>query len=324
VTDAGRAHVQPGTGDHGVTCPSRRDANKISAKWCKTTVYYMELLKNNMTDMPLSAIGYDQLAKLSNTMASLPNGLTGERLHPGSVFPAVGAFHAFFKWLEASERWTAPKGLSRLMRVDRNKMIDLLSSKEQEAALASPKTIPMDDLVALKKAAGDDKRLHMMICLGLNCGFSVAEIESLKVDEVHLDDPRPYIKRRRGKTRIEAWWSLWPETVALLRELKAGDSARDAWLAPMDYLQLWKRFLTKGQAPFWTFRYYRKTGSKMVRDLAGKEFSEAYLSHADQTTGHFYNTVNEKKLHETLLAVREQLQPMFDATKQGKGLRLAV
>ena len=52
--------------------------------------------------------------------------------------------------------------------------------------------------------------------LALNCGFSKAEIATLRLDEVVESGKYTFIKRSRRKTGAYGEWILWPETLAAL------------------------------------------------------------------------------------------------------------
>ena len=66
-----------------------------------------------------------------------------------------------------------------------------------------------------------------------------------------------------------------------------------------------------------SFKHLRKTASQFVRDIAGKELSEAFLCHSDRTTGRHYNKFSDwSTLTDTLTKVRRKLQPMLDAAKK--------
>lgn len=65
-----------------------------------------------------------------------------------------------------------------------------------------------------------------------------------------------------------------------------------------------------------SFKHLRKTASQLVRDLAGKELSEAFLCHSDRTTDRYYNKFSDwSAMADALDRVRKKLRPMFDAAK---------
>ena len=77
----------------------------------------------------------------------------------------------------------------------------------------------------------------------------------------------------------------------------------------------WFRVLEKckGKVRPLSFKYIRKTGSKMISDIAGKEIGKVYLAHSsNEMIDRHYVPENYDKLAEALNTMREQLQPMFD------------
>jgi len=65
-----------------------------------------------------------------------------------------------------------------------------------------------------------------------------------------------------------------------------------------------------------SFKHLRKTASQLVRDVAGKELSEAFLCHSDRTTGRHYNKFSDwSTMADALDKVREKLRPMFAAVE---------
>lgn len=83
-------------------------------------------------------------------------------------------------------------------------------------------TYTVDELATLYQYATGLERL--LLLLGLNCGFGQAEIASLQVEEIHLEQKHPHyglegswIMRLRPKTGIYGEWKLWDETVQAIR-----------------------------------------------------------------------------------------------------------
>ncbi len=77
----------------------------------------------------------------------------------------------------------------------------------------------------------------------------------------------------------------------------------------------WFRVLEKSKKKVrpLSFKYLRKTGAKMISDIAGKEIGKVYLAQtADDMIGKHYVPANYEKLAEALMIMRTQLQPMFD------------
>ena len=67
-----------------------------------------------------------------------------------------------------------------------------------------------------------DNRMRTMIWLGLNCGFGCTDCAELKWGNLDLENSR--VNFPRGKTGISRNLTLWPETVAALKEVpKTGE-----------------------------------------------------------------------------------------------------
>jgi integrase len=82
---------------------------------------------------------------------------------------------------------------------------------------AGPKLLAAGEVRRLIYAAGPSMRA--MILLGINCGFGNADCGELPLSAVDLD--RAIIDFPRPKTGIPRRCSLWPETVAALRDALA-------------------------------------------------------------------------------------------------------
>src|SRR5439155_13512927 len=98
----------------------------------------------------------------------------------------IKEFRAFLRWLNKSRawRWTRPTDYDVLpVRIGR--------SQEERAQITNlaVKTFRVDELRILWEYALPWERLLM--ALGLNCGFGMAEIATLRVDEVFFDQPHP-------------------------------------------------------------------------------------------------------------------------------------
>jgi len=159
--------------------------------------------------------------------------------------------------------------------------------------------------------------------LGMNCGFTSGEISSLRQFEVNLTDT-PYIHKRRHKTGVEARWTLWPETAALLRKHRAvGSNSGLYWLLTGAGKQLvevtethrrdsigqsWKQLFARTPDLDWmAFRYLRKTGASAIKRLGGLEESEMYLAHQEVGLNKHYANRNWDRLWACLEQYRAQL-----------------
>ena len=78
----------------------------------------------------------------------------------------------------------------------------------------APQFFSVEEVKRLYVAADD--RLKLYILLGLNCGYTQADIASL--EHAHIDWDRGMIVRARNKTGQPQEHKLWPVTLALLKQ----------------------------------------------------------------------------------------------------------
>jgi integrase len=149
--------------------------------------------------------------------------------------------------------------------------------------------------------------------------------------EIDLKSDPPRIARERRKTGVYGKWPLWPETADLLKARLAKTPKNEDDLAiltrngkPLVHFgkgigrtdsvsQFWSRLIGKtDDIQKLSFKYLRKTGADIVRKIAGRDISEAYLSHADQTMARAYTNTDFAAVADAVTKMREQLAPMFE------------
>jgi len=85
------------------------------------------------------------------------------------------------------------------------------------------------------------------------------------------------------------------------------DHVRCSWFRVMEK--------SKKQVNNLSFKYLRKTGSKIISDIAGKEIGKVYLAHSSkEMIDRHYVPESYDKLAQALVAMREYLQPMFNGS----------
>lgn len=92
------------------------------------------------------------------------------------------------------------------------------------------------------------------------------------------------------------------------------DLIRNNWFRLFDKLP-------KGKVRQLGFKYLRKTGSDMIKEIADENTAQMYLSHTPSSVGgkHYYNP-DYPKLFLALIEMRKQLEPMFQPLpKEKKG-----
>lgn len=211
---------------------AQADAGQISGARADTIAYALRRFKLYAADRPLSQFGLGDCQAFVLHFASRPKQSSGtrkgQRLAPDTATDTIVSVRGFFE--DAAERgeWSLPS--SKPFKFDRAK---LLTEQEQDDR-ESVQTFTAAQLTTLYQACVTDRQ-RLYVLLGLNCGFTQKEIATLRIAHCYLDatdkegNPRPYIKRRRNKTRAKvktAWrWRLWDETAELLRKEMAPDNA---------------------------------------------------------------------------------------------------
>jgi len=242
-----------------------------------------------------------------------------------TVVNCIRQMKAMLTWYHEMDgcSWTKPKRFEKLFRLRQRLMT---TPEEQERAAmevvsADVNTFTVQELEKLWEAASDKERVFIL--LGLNCGFTSSEISNLRTFEVIADVDVPYIHRFRGKTGVEARWCLWPETLLLLRALKADENKDKRWLLteygnPLVEVtprtrrdaieQKWKKLIERaGLGRSLGFRFLRKTGADAIKRFGGLEESEMYLAHAEVGINKAYANRNWSRLWECLRQLRQTL-----------------
>jgi hypothetical protein len=153
-------------------------------------------------------------------------------------------------------------------------------------------TYTKEELRVLWEYGTDTTRLLM--ALALNCGFGIAEIGSLKAEQVRGD----HIERLRTKTFVYGEWRLWPVTQELLARVKPNgtpwllvtskgkqlieatkNNFRGAYI-PNRWHHLLAR-VREDQPDFrrLSFNKLRKTAGNLIREVADGEIAGIFLSH---------------------------------------------
>jgi hypothetical protein len=299
--------------------------------WRKELARRVEKIKESSDDIPLERFGRDAIAKLvDGHIASAKKG----KASVDTAMNYIRATRQFVDWLDATDatKWEAPRRWEKLFAINRQQLS--AGHARNGASGDEVRAFSVDELTTLYAEANDACRLYML--LALNCGWTQADIATLTAEHLKLRSSPPYAHRDRGKTGIYGRWHLWPETIAaikaatkgtrrkkdeiLLRTKRGTVLVRQTKGVKTDLIALaWRRLRIsvhmkdKGMS----FKHLRKTASQFVRDIAGKELSEAFLCHSDRTTGRHYNKFSDwSTMTGALTKVRKKLQPMFDAAKK--------
>ena len=287
----------------------------LSAVNRRGIVFQAKGIKGYFKGMTFDALTLKDLFAFVAHWASRPTVKTGERASIQYAINTIKAMRRFLQWVDDGEVAPLPRRWEKAFKL---RYVPTLRKVEHEIV-----TYSLADLKTLYHAATDIQRLYIL--LALNCGFANVEIASLRLGEIHLDSPTPYIDRLRQKTGVRGKWILWAETATLLRQfMRKGDADTLAlttrfgkplvWYSDksrLDAIKLtWVRLCDKTGVGL-SFKFLRKTGADWVRQFAGVETSETYLSHSDTTLAKLYSNRNFDKVGEALGAFRTYLQPLF-------------
>ena len=184
-----------------------------------------------------------------------------------------------------------------------------------------------------------------LIMLALNCGFSKAEIATLRLDEVVESGKHTFIKRARRKTGAYGEWILWPETLAALDFLarfrragedhavvnragqrldRGGPSGNENQVIKNHWDRVCRRLLAEHPGHLrLPFKHLRKTGATMLRHLKvenAAELASMYLAHGEAADSAdsllpAYTSRPWRKLHKALWKLRRKLLPVLTSVE---------
>ncbi len=214
--------------------------------WGQVKIKQVETLLGRHEDTPLSRVGHDAIEAMMRYWRQRParKGST-EAVSRKSAEHQIAALKAFFRWLARSNayEWQKPTSFDDIRtRVDRR--ADDAHPQIQPEVLFS-----LDELILLNTYATPLERLFLL--LGVNCGYSRAEIATLRVGDICLRQAHTpshqeilnfkstnqdsFIKRCRPKTGVYGEHLLFAQTVqaiewALSRRMRQPDFGPNARL----------------------------------------------------------------------------------------------
>jgi hypothetical protein len=178
-------------------------------------------IKEHAPDLPLAQFDLNAIERMLHHWRNRPLAKrSGKPMSPAHVRDIIKRIRDFLRWLHRNPDfdWRKPSDLETTpLRVP--------LTREELAAKMSPvqvKTYAVEQLATLYEYATPVERLYML--LALNCGFGAAEVGSLQISEVYLDQvhthyahPGSWIKRVRFKSLVYGEWALWSATVVGIR-----------------------------------------------------------------------------------------------------------
>lgn len=319
-----------------------------ATQWGDVKVRHTEFLIAHIGDCPLGQLGTREIDAIVEQIAARPS---SERSGgPVSVYWAknvIKEFRAFLRWLNKSKGWTWTRP------ADYDVVPVRITRTQEERAKITTLTVQTfapSELLTLWKYALPFERLLMS--LGLNCGFGMAEIASLQVQEILFDQPHPcgtiiglaeadkpanWVRRLRGKSEVFGEWKLWPMTVRALRWIgqhrphdrlvvttKTGGSFADPTHRNNQLANTWNRLINRIQEdlpsfPRRSFGKVRKTAINLVRQVAGEEVAALFAAHGRPVHDELmrvYANPRWAALHAATGQVGQQLLTVFDSVTE--------
>lgn len=323
-------------------------AKQITASWLRAIEDRLNYCVrfNDFAALSIAEVGYDKLIALVKTIIGRPvSQKTTKPISAKSAIGYVSALQQFFDWLDKSGKWEGFKRWQDVFDFDRRKM------KRAEGRRQPIQTFTPEELRMLYQRASGTSRLH--IGLGLFCGFTQIDIAELKRFEVIEKNGETYIEKGRNKTDIPGRWWLPPQVATDLKVMmektaakypksdyalltregnrqvhfnQAGiktDTIHLAWLRTHSNIASYNEAAKTGAGSATPttvrplgFKFLRKTGSQMVRDIAGLEVSQIFLAQSNGTMAekHYNNRSDAEfsKVEEAQKKMAVQLKTIFE------------
>jgi hypothetical protein len=299
-------------------------------------------IKEHAQDMPLGGFDLNAIEMMLHHWRNRPAGRrSGKPMSAAHCKDIIKRIREFLRWLHRNPafEWKRPVDYeTQPLRVP--------LTHEEVAARFSPLQVPtytVEQLGVLYDYASPTERL--MLLLALNCGFGAAEVTSLQLSELFLDQPHghyaltaSFIKRLRFKSTVYAEWQLWPVTaegirwflarrpqckspVLLVTEKGRPFGGQTASGNRNQRIQnIWKRLrdrIAKDRAAFpaLSFNKLRKTAGDLVKRVSDGETAGVFLSHGQtvksDTLADVYTNRHFDRVFAALERVREMLSPVF-------------
>ena len=244
----------------------------------------LTLVKRLAPDVPLKSFDLARLGQLADA-------LHGRTYAPETIRTTLHFARTAFDYLDTRGRWELTRRAEKLLRPRRTRATTIV------------RVFTPDELHDLYAYASP--LLRAALLLGLNCGFTTADLSSLSHEHIVTDGEVVTAVKPRTKTGVGGQWVLWPETIAALRVVqcpprdgkdlifrtKTGQPlchVTQAGLRADALVLAWRRLLRRTRADGTDllapdrrlpFKCLRKTGATMIRDVAGLDLAQTYLAH---------------------------------------------
>mgnify|MGYP002777938629 CR=1 FL=1 len=305
------------------------------------------LLKDHIADVPLGDLDLAALDRWVEYWAKRPLTKRNKPAAPKTCTNAIKRIRMFVRWLHRATEWEwrKPEDYEVLPIKVKVSAVELA----RRATSDQVETYTDDELVTLYKHAKPKERLYIL--LALNTGAGIAEIASLQLNEILLDQPhRKYggrgnwIMRIRLKSTVYGEWKLWDQTADAIRWYmgvrpqngqtalvltEAGEPVLDqtaggnrAQTLPNTWARLTARVRKLEDKNFrrLSFNKLRKTSINAIRDIAGGETAGVFACHGKPvpTDGliDFYSNRDFRRVHDACVKWGERLAAMFAAVPE--------
>jgi integrase len=192
-----------------------------------------------------------------------------------------------------------------------------INSRELAIESVKQKIVTFSDEEIQTLLIGASERTRLYILLALNCGFTQADIASLKQSEVNWK--KGVITRKRSKTEKHenvpvVSYPLWPETSKLLKKHRSKDpelvllnergkpllqESNDGgnYHKTDNIKKAFERLCKKVKIKAKTFKHFRKTGStKLGEHKIHKGYIGLYLGHSPKSIADIHYAEHSKEL----------------------------
>lgn len=198
---------------------------RATTGWGNTQVKEAQRLKGRHPDMPLSRLDLTAIEGMMTFWRNRPVSRRkgGEPIRVKTAEGQIKRLKNFLWWLHRQDkyRWRIPPEVDRLPV----KVRETDREAQRRARPQQVETYSVAELTTLYKYALPFERVYLL--LGLNCGFSIAEFGTLRLDQIFLRQrhghdelvgytsipDQSWVKRVRIKTKVYGEFLLWPETV---------------------------------------------------------------------------------------------------------------
>ena len=189
-----------------------------------TQVKEAKRLKQKHKDIPLSRLDLTAIEGMITVWRNRPvSQKSGNPIRVKTAESHIKRLKNFLWWLHRQDkyRWRIPPEVERLAV----KVRETDRETQQRARPQQVETYDVAELATLYKYALPLERVYLL--LGMNCGFSIAEFGTLRLNQIFLRQKHGYdallgyastpeqswVKRVRIKTKVYGEFLLWPETV---------------------------------------------------------------------------------------------------------------